>query len=119
MKSISTVIMLSASAALMGAVSPNAYAEPAPEIAADCAVLGQVADNAIGTLTPLQSMPVEEGQAARDRYVAELQAQRASLGTEQGRADLDRYIDAVQGATSADAAQSIIGAIGKIRTDCS
>lgn len=118
-QSVSAIILLSAATALVGAASSSAHAEPAPEIAADCAVLGQVADNAVGTLTPLQSMPVDQAQAERDRYVGELRGQQSGLSSDQGRADLEQYINAVQNATSPAAAQSILGAIGKIRSDCS
>ncbi len=118
-QSISAIVLLSAATTLIGLTASNAYAEPAPELAADCAVLGQIANNAVGTLSPLQAMPVDQAQAERDQYVAELRAQQSGLSSEQGRADLEQYINAVQGATSPAAAQSILSAIGQIRSDCS
>ncbi|MFI6779262.1 hypothetical protein [Nocardia sp. NPDC050412] len=104
--------------ALTGAVSSTVQAEPTGDLASDCAVLTPIAANAITTLTPLQSLPVDEATAARDSYVGQLQGQRSSLVTAEGQAALDSYISAVQAASSPSAAPQILSSLNKIRSTC-
>ncbi|MEV4241488.1 MULTISPECIES: hypothetical protein [Nocardia] len=117
-RSILGLVVLAAAAALTGIAAPSAYAED-PSLAADCAVLAPIGSEAVSRLTPLQSLPPEEGQAARDQYVGELQSQLSNVYTDKGQADLSNYINVVQNATSASDAGRIITAIRALQADCS
>ncbi|WP_327116719.1 hypothetical protein OHB12_05435 [Nocardia sp. NBC_01730] len=111
------LVVMAAATALIGVAAPTATADDSA-LAADCAILGPIGSQAVGRLTPLQALPVEEGQAARDQYVGELQSKLSSVQSEKGKADLSNYINVVQTATSASDAGRIISAIRALQADC-
>ncbi|MET7767502.1 hypothetical protein [Nocardia sp. NPDC005366] len=117
-RSAMVLAVLAAATAMTGIMSPTAVAEPGPDIAADCGTLASIADNAVSTLTPLQGLPLEESQAAKENYIGQLRGRLGELTTDRGRADVQNFINALQTATTPADAYLIINALGKLRSDC-
>ncbi|MCU1642924.1 MAG: hypothetical protein JWN03_3199 [Nocardia sp.] len=111
------LVALATFTVLAGATVSPAQADD-PGVAADCSVLGQVAGNAVGRLTPIQSLPDDQKQAARDGYISELQGTLSSVNSSRGQADLQAYISALQNASSPADAQGVLTAIIALQNDC-
>ena len=105
---------LAAMTTLTGIVAGPAYAD----LAADCAIIGPIASSAVGRLTPIQTLPDDQKQGARDAYIAELQGQRSGLTSAEASSHLQAYINALQNATGPGDAQTVLNAIITLQSDC-
>src|SRR5437879_5163932 len=99
-------------------IAASTAAQAAPGLGADCAIIGPIANGAIGQLAPLQSEPPAQAQAGLTRYAASIRAQEGKLATPQGKADVEAFASVVQSAHTQADGPHIVDALNKLHTDC-
>lgn len=109
------LVAVASFAVLTGGTASPAQAD---DLGGDCSIIGPVASNAIGRLTPIESLPDDQKQGARDGYISELQGKLSGVNSSRGQSDLQAYITALQNASGPADAQQVLGAIIALQTDC-